>query len=136
MPLLCVSVCVLTAMEDLLQFFSSEASAQSMTWLHHAELGTQLPSLHDDSDEPHVTSAVEDQHFKERREQKQHSQTDACSLEQYLDSSVQVECNSYLTAMTLCALQFSSHVHFIFLHHQSAIFCYFDYVKKFLFHVP
>lgn len=88
MPLLCVSVCALTAMEDLLQFFSSEASAQSMTWLHHAELGTQLPSLHDDSDEPHVTSTVEDQHFKERREQKQHS----CSLEQYLDSSVQVEC--------------------------------------------
>lgn len=40
----------------LLQFFSSEASAQSMTWLHQAELGTQLPSLHDDSDEPHVTS--------------------------------------------------------------------------------
>lgn len=28
-----------------------------MTWLHQAELGTQLPSLHDDSDEPHVTSA-------------------------------------------------------------------------------
>lgn len=82
----------LTAMEDLLQFFSSEASAQSMTWLHHAELGTQLPSLHDDSDEPHVTSTVEDQHFKERREQKQHSQTDAGSSEQYLDSSVQVEC--------------------------------------------
>lgn len=31
---------------------------QSMTWLHQVELGTQLPSLHDDSDEPHVTSAV------------------------------------------------------------------------------
>lgn len=30
-----------------------------MTWLHQAELGTQLPSLHDDSDEPHVTSAGE-----------------------------------------------------------------------------
>lgn len=43
--------------QDLLQLFSSEASAQSMTWLHQAELGTQLPSLHDDSDEPHVTSA-------------------------------------------------------------------------------
>lgn len=27
-----------------------------MTWLHQAELGTQLPSLHDDSDELHVTS--------------------------------------------------------------------------------
>lgn len=40
----------------LLQLFSSEASAQSMTWLHQAEAGTQLPSLHDDSDEPHVTS--------------------------------------------------------------------------------
>lgn len=42
--------------KDLLQLFSSEASAQSMTWLHQAELGTQLPSLHDDSDEPHVIS--------------------------------------------------------------------------------
>lgn len=30
-----------------------------MTWLHQAELGTQLPSLHDDSDEPHVTSGGE-----------------------------------------------------------------------------
>lgn len=46
----------LTLIQDLLQLFSSEASAQSMTWLHQAELGTQLPSLHDDSDEPHVTS--------------------------------------------------------------------------------
>lgn len=46
-----------TVIQDLLQLFSSEASAQSMTWLHQAELGTQLPSLHDDSDEPHVTSA-------------------------------------------------------------------------------
>lgn len=43
--------------QDLLQLFSSEASAQSMTWLHQAELGTQLPSLHDDSNEPHVMSA-------------------------------------------------------------------------------
>jgi len=46
-------------LKDLLQLFSSEASAQSMTWLHQAELGTQLPSLHDDSDEPHVTSGGE-----------------------------------------------------------------------------
>lgn len=45
-----------TQIQDLLQLFSSEASAQSMTWLHQAELGTQLPSLHDDSNEPHVTS--------------------------------------------------------------------------------
>lgn len=45
--------------EDLLQPFSSEASAQSMTWLHQAEAVTQLPSLQDDSDGPHVTSAGE-----------------------------------------------------------------------------
>lgn len=45
--------------EDLLQPFSSEASAQSMTWLHQAEAATQLPSLQDDSDGPHVTSGGE-----------------------------------------------------------------------------
>lgn len=45
-------------LKNLLQLFSSEASAQSMIWLHQVELGTQLPSLHDDSDEPHVTSVV------------------------------------------------------------------------------
>lgn len=28
----------------LLQFFSSEASAQSMFWLHRADLGMQVPS--------------------------------------------------------------------------------------------
>lgn len=46
--------------------------------------------------------------------------------------------NSYLNAMTLCVLQFSSFPMSIsfFCIHQSAIFCYFDYVKKFLFHVP
>lgn len=59
---------------DLLQFFSSEASAQSMTWLHQAELGTQLPSLHDNSDEPHVTSGGENLHFKKITQQKQHSE--------------------------------------------------------------
>lgn len=44
---------------NLLQPFSSEASAQSMTWLHQAEAATQLPSLQDDSDGPHVTSGGE-----------------------------------------------------------------------------
>lgn len=59
---------------DLLQFFSSEASAQSMTWLHQAELGTQLPSLHDNSDEPHVTSVGENLHFKKITEREQRSE--------------------------------------------------------------
>lgn len=60
----CVYIFFSTAMQrkgikDVLQLFSSEASAQSMTWLHQAELGTQLPSLHDNSDELHVTSGGE-----------------------------------------------------------------------------
>lgn len=40
----------------LLQFFSSDASAQSMTWLHQEDIGMQVPSWHDDSEAEHVKS--------------------------------------------------------------------------------
>lgn len=43
----------------LLQFFSSDASAQSMTWLHQEDIGMQVPSWHGDSDAEHVKSAIE-----------------------------------------------------------------------------
>lgn len=55
----------------LLQFFSSEASAQSMTWLHQAEMDTQLPSLQDISDEPHVVSVGANEHFLLKKNKKQ-----------------------------------------------------------------
>lgn len=43
----------------LLQFFSSDASAQSMTWLHQEDIGMQVPSWHDDSEAEHVKSGIE-----------------------------------------------------------------------------
>lgn len=41
---------------NLLQFFSSEASAQSMIWLHCADFPMQIPSAQWNSVEAHVES--------------------------------------------------------------------------------
>lgn len=42
----------------LLQFFSSEASAQSMIWLHCADFPMQIPSAQRNSVEAHVESTM------------------------------------------------------------------------------